>query len=90
MWPLSIFHKNIYNEKEQEIVRKDLEIIKNGDYISKIDKYFNCFYEEQANLLEYLSDQYLICIDEENKVNKRSENIKIDNQNIIKSLLIIS
>ncbi len=79
--------KNIYNQKQQEIVNRDIEIIKNGDYISKVDKYFDFFYDEQSSLLEYLNDKYLICVDEESKIIKRSENIQIDNQNIIKSLL---
>ena len=79
--------EKIYSQKQQEIVNKDIEIIQNGDYISKVDKYFDCFYDEQSSLLEYLSDEYLICIDEESKICKRSQNIQIDNQNIIKSLL---
>ena len=38
--------------------------IKNGDYISKINKYFNEFYENQASFLDYMSDEYLLLLDE--------------------------
>ena len=35
--------KNIQEKYPEEI--EDIELIKNGDYISKINKYFNEFYE---------------------------------------------
>ena len=42
-----------YNEM-QEII--------NGNYLSKVDKYFNSFYEKQESILDYLNDKYIICI----------------------------
>lgn len=33
---------------------EDLEIIQNGDYTTRIDKYFNEFYTKQANFLNYI------------------------------------
>ena len=68
--------------KQEEIIEEDIEQIKAGNYISKIDKYFDSFYEKQANLLSYLSDNYLICIDEISKVRQRAINIQKDNENI--------
>lgn len=38
-----------YNEQS------DIEMIRNGSYISKIDKYFNEFYEEQNTILDYIN-----------------------------------
>ena len=37
----------------------DIETIKNGSYISKIDKYFNEFYEEQSTILDYINNKYI-------------------------------
>lgn len=65
----------------------DIEQIRNGNYISKIDRYFNSFYKEQENILEYLDDSYIVFVEESNKVNLRSENIEQDNENTIKALI---
>ena len=78
---------NIFEGKKKEILEKDIEEIKNGNYISKIDRYFNCFYEEQENLLDYLSEDYIIFVDEKNRTNSRRENILQDTGGLIKSLI---
>ena len=74
--------KEKYPEEKQ-----DIELINAGNYASKIDKYFNAFYEKQENFLEYLSEKYLIFIDENSKVSKRQENIILENNNLIDSLV---
>lgn len=79
---------NIYiNEKSKEKVEVDIEAITNGEYISKIDKYFNEFYENVGTFLEYLPKNILLCIDEKTKITQRAENILIENNNLIKSLV---
>ena len=65
----------------------DIEAIQNGAYISKIDKYFNEFYEKKSSFLDYLSENTLLIIDEETKVSQRIENIIIENNNLIKTLV---
>ena len=65
----------------------DIELIKSGNYVSKIDKYFNCFYENQSTLLDYLTDNYMIFIDEINKIKTRAHNITKDTENIINLLI---
>ena len=65
----------------------DIEAIQNGAYISKIDKYFNEFYEKKSSFLDYLSENTLLIIDEEIKVSQRIENIIIENNNLIKTLV---
>ena len=75
------------NNKQEKILNEDIEQIKAGNYLSKIDKYFNCFYEKSGTLIEYLSDEYLIILNEENKIRQRANNILKDNENIIKSML---
>ena len=75
------------DSKQNEIIEEDIEQIKAGNYISKMDKYFNCFYEEQENILDYLSVNYAIFLDEIGKIKQRATNISIDNNNLIKTLM---
>ena len=77
--------KNIQEKYPEEI--EDIELIKNGDYISKINKYFNEFYENQASFLDYMSDEYLLLLDEKTKINQRKTNIIEDNNKLIASLV---
>ena len=89
---------NILNEDDQinnkeylsnikKIKSEDIELIKSGNYISKIDKYFNSFYEKTAIFLDYLSDKYLVLFDDYSKINQRQESIIIENNNLIKALI---
>ena len=80
--------KNIENANytNKQNIREDIEIIRSGDYISKIDKYFNNFYSKNSNILEYL-DKFVIVLDEFGKINQRIDNIKIENKNLVKNLL---
>ena len=78
---------NVYEESKQQIVEKDVEEIKNGNYLSKVDKYFNEFYEKQETILDYLDDRYIVFVDEQNKIEARSLNIKEDNERLIKALI---
>ena len=77
--------KNIQEKYPEEI--EDIELIKNGDYISKINKYFNEFYENQASFLDYMSEEYLLFLDEKSKINQRKTNIIEDNNKLIASLV---
>ena len=75
------------NDKSKVKVEADIEAIQNGEYISKIDKYFNEFYENVGNFLGYLPKNTMLCIDENAKITQRAENILIENNNLIKSLI---
>ena len=68
-------------------INQDIEQIKNGDYLSKIDKYYDCFYSKTTTLLEYFEKEYLVFIDEEKKIKARAKNLLIDNENIQKNLI---
>ncbi|MBR2241390.1 MAG: transcription-repair coupling factor [Clostridia bacterium] len=74
------------NYENKQNIKEDLDIIRSGDYISKIDKYFNSFYSKRSNILEYL-DNFVIVFDEFGKINQRIDNIKIENRNLVKTLL---
>ena len=73
-------------EKYKDNIKNDIELIKNGNYISKIDKYYDTFYDNSSNLLEYIQDDYIILLDEINKIKARVKNVLEDNNNIQKML----
>jgi len=76
-----------YERIIENIKNEDIELIKSGNYINKIDKYFNCFYEQESTFLDYLDNKFIVLIDEFSKINQRQENIIIDNNNLIKALM---
>ncbi len=76
-----------YEGKFEEVVKQDIEQIENGDYISKIDKYFNCFYEKRGNLVEYIGKDNIVFFDEISKIRARAKNIIEDNCNIQNMLI---
>lgn len=78
--------KTIYNESLHDQIEQDIETIKAGNYISKIDRYFNSFYDEQNTILDYLTDNYVVILDEETKINQRILNVNKDSQNIMELL----
>lgn len=78
--------ENIVKRMEEENV-EDVETIKEGNYLNKIDKYFNKFYTKQNTFLDYIKNDFIILIDEYSKINQRIENIIIENNNLIKSLI---
>ena len=74
-------------EKNSAYEEEDIELIKNGEYFSKIDKYFNSFHTKQSTFLDYITDDFLICVDDLSKINARQANIINDNNELIKSLI---
>ena len=79
--------KGDYRNKIEEIINKDIELIESGDYISKIDKYFNSFYDKTETFLDYLENDFVILFDELSKIKQRSDSILIENKNLIKALI---
>ena len=79
--------KKILNEKQEENAEEDIEQILNGNYLSKVDKYFDCFYDHQASLLDYLNSNYVILLDDVSKIKQRQNNINQDNKELEKALL---
>ncbi|MBP3708569.1 MAG: transcription-repair coupling factor [Clostridia bacterium] len=73
-------------KKYDKCSEEDKELISNGNYLSKIDKYFDFFYENSCSFLDYLDDNFLVILDEQTKIKQRIDNIKIDNDNLIKSI----
>ena len=83
----NISRKIIEKNGEDEKVLEDIESINQGDYLSKIDKYFNSFYEQRETIIDYIKQDYIIFLDEIGKIKARSENIIKDNNSVIKSLI---
>ena len=79
--------EEIIAKEKNEDVLDDVELIKSGNYISKIDKYFDSFYDEKCSFLDYFNENYLLCIDDIDKINARQENILKDNNQLIETLL---
>ena len=83
----SDIQSKIYESNKGQIVERDIEEIKNGNYLSKVDRYFNSFYYSQETILDYLDDKYVVFVDEQNKVEARSLNIKEDTERLIQALI---
>ena len=79
--------EEIIAKEKNEDVLDDVELIKSGNYISKIDKYFDSFYDEKCSFLDYFDENYLLCVDDIDKINARQENILKDNNQLIETLL---
>ena len=79
--------KNNLEIKNKEAIEEDIEQINAGNYISKVDKYFDSFYQEQENIFDYLNNNYSIFIDEIGKIRQRAKNIINDNINLQKVLI---
>ena len=72
---------------QDEKTIEEIEAIKQGDYLNKIDKYFNSFYQKRETIIDYLENDYIVFLDEIGKIKARSENIIKDNNNVIKTLV---
>ena len=79
--------KICYEISKGNYLEEDLEEIRNGNYLNKVDKYFSSFYQKPNTLLDYISNDYILCIDEVKKIKQRAENITKDNESIMKSLI---
>ena len=79
--------KKEYADKIEKIKLQDIELIENGDYISKMEKYFNYFYTKQETFVDYLGKEFIIFYDEISKIKQRQDNILIENKNLMKALI---
>ena len=73
--------------KEYPNAIDDVEAMKNGKYLTKIDKYFKFFYEETSNLLDYVSKNTIIFLDEPSRVVAKAQAIEYENKEIIEQYL---
>ena len=74
------------NDEQKKIIDEDIEAISNGNYKSKIDKYFDEFYEDKSTLLDYVKD-FRIFIDEPSKLEEREKSLIEENKNLSKEII---
>ncbi len=65
----------------------DVETIKHGNYLTKIDKYFEFFYKKTSTLLDYLSKDTIVFVDEPTRIISKCQAIDYDNKEFIESYL---
>ena len=65
--------KQIVTDKQEEIIEEDIEQIIAGNYISKIDKYFDCFYSKTETLLDTKKHNVLYLEKQDSVTNKQAE-----------------
>ena len=82
-----ILNKSYTLKSIREKAEEDVVEIREGNYLNKIDKYFDCFYENTNTLMDYLPDEYIIFIDEASKIKSRAENIEKDNDELIRDII---
>ena len=58
----------------------DKEQIISGNYIAKVEKYFNTFYKNSSSFLDYIDDNYIIVLDDISKIKDRVTSIKKDSE----------
>ena len=83
-----ILEKDIKEVAEKIEDNRDKEEILEGNYTTKTDKYWNIFYSNSNNtFIDYIKEDYMIFLDEVNKIKARSENVIKDTKNLIQSLI---
>ncbi|MDD2480575.1 MAG: transcription-repair coupling factor [Lutispora sp.] len=73
-------------EKLREKIAEDLEKIKSNMYFQGIDRYLAFFYEESHCIIDYLRD-FMVVVDEPNRVRQRFDNVRLEYEEHFKSLL---
>ena len=63
------------NTKLQETLEEVIERLENEKYFSGVEKYINWFYDETAQLLDYMPENTVVIFDEPNRVREHCENI---------------
>lgn len=83
-----LIEKSLEEVAESIEDERDRDEILEGNYATKIDKYWNNFYTNSNNtFIDYIKDDYVILLDEVSKIKARSENVIKDTENLIKSLV---
>ncbi|MDF2890475.1 MAG: mfd [Clostridia bacterium] len=73
-------------EKLSEIIKEDIDKLNQGVYFEGIERYLSFFKLEFSSILDYLKD-FIIIIDEPNRVRQRYDNIELEFHEHFKQLL---
>lgn len=77
--------KNILKEYPNAV--EDVEAIKNGRYLTKIDKYFSFFYKETSNILDYIGKDTIIFLDEPSRIESKAHTVEFENKDFVEQYL---
>jgi transcription-repair coupling factor (superfamily II helicase) len=83
---LSAAGKKKEAEKLSEHIREDVAKLREGVYFEGLERYLSFFKAEFFSILDYLKD-YIVIIDEPNRVRQRYDNIDLELQEHFKQLL---
>jgi transcription-repair coupling factor (superfamily II helicase) len=73
-------------EKLSEVIKEDIDKLNQGVYFEGLERYLSFFKLEFNSILDYLKD-FIIIIDEPNRVRQRYDNIELEFQEQFKGLL---
>lgn len=73
-------------EKLSEVIKEDIDKLNQGVYFEGLERYLSFFKLEFSSILDYLKD-FIIIIDEPNRVRQRYDNIELEFQEQFKGLL---
>jgi transcription-repair coupling factor (superfamily II helicase) len=73
-------------ERLSEVIKEDIDKLNQGVYFEGLEKYLNFFKLEFNSILDYLKD-FIIIIDEPNRVRQRYDNMELEFQEQFKGLL---
>ena len=73
--------------KEYPNAISDVEVIKNGNYLTKVDKYFKFFYKETSTLLDYIGKNTIVFVDEPARLASKAQAIEFENKEIIEQYI---
>ena len=65
----------------------DVEVIRNGNYLTKLDRFFSYFYDKTSTLFEYISSDTIIFIDEVARIKSKCQAIELENKEMIEQFL---
>lgn len=74
-------------EKLEAKVKADIEYILNGRYHNKIDRYFEFFYTKSHSILDYISKNYLVFLDEPENLTSKMQNTQAELEILLNPLI---
>ncbi len=66
---------------------EDVEAIKNGNYLNKVQKYFEFFYEHTTSLFDYFSKDTILFVDEPVRLKSKCQSIEFENKELMEQYL---
>ncbi|MBQ9267411.1 MAG: transcription-repair coupling factor [Clostridia bacterium] len=73
--------------KDNPGLTAEVETIKNGNYLMKLDRFFSYFYEKTSTLFDYISKDTIIFVDEPARIKSKCQAIEFENKEIIEQFL---